>query len=354
MGLIKKNVVKCDLASYIHYWRGVKKSGKTTLFYQLLLEKYGNLDKGVLLSLGNEIGYQALDGLNYVECPDWASLVEAIDDLIENKAEYGMELVCFDTVDEWIVLAKEEVKRLHKKAKGTAAEFNACFGGYGAPRDKVVELVDEQIARIRRAGYGVIYIGHTKIRDIKEKNGDDYQQLTSNLNSDYDGIFANKADIVMTIAVEKNIDEAKHISDTKRFMYFRSDGFVDAGGRFADMPERVEYGAANYIKAFEEGVKGAIVGGATDKEIQKRVKTEQKERKAKADEYIENEKANHIDVERNQELRNIIQDGFGQLSGDSKQAFKDKMAELGVKSFKNVDDIPTKSLEELVALLKEI
>lgn len=351
MGLIKKNVVKCDLASYIHYWRGVKKSGKTTLFYKLLLEKYGSLDKGVLLSIGNEIGYQALDGLNYVECPDWATLVEAIDDLIDNKAEYGMDLICFDTVDEWVTIAKEEVKRLHKKAKGAAAEFNACFGGYGAPREKVVELIDEQLTRVRRAGYGIIYIGHTKIRDIKEKNGDDYQQLTSNLSADYDGIFANKADIVMTIAIEKNIDEAKHISGTKRFMYFRSDGFVDAGGRFSDMPERVEYGADNYIKAFEEGVKGAIVGDVTDKDIQKRVKAEQKERKAKADEYIEKEKETHIDIERNQELRSVIQDGFSSLESENKQIFKDKMAELGVKSFKNVDDIPTKSLETLVELL---
>jgi len=38
-----------------------------------------------------------------------------------------------------IKLAKEEVKRIHKKQKGSAAEFNACLGGYGAPRDKVTE-----------------------------------------------------------------------------------------------------------------------------------------------------------------------------------------------------------------------
>jgi len=71
---------------------------------------------------------------------------------------------------------------------------------------------------------GIVIIGHTKLKDVKEKNGDEYQQLTSNLNADYDGIFANKADIVMTIAVEKNIDEAKRIKGTTRYMWFRTDG----------------------------------------------------------------------------------------------------------------------------------
>lgn len=53
---------------------------------------------------------------------------------------------------------------------------------------------------------------------VKEKNGDEYQQLTSNLSADYDGIFANKADIVMTIAVEKNIDENKHVQGSYTFL----------------------------------------------------------------------------------------------------------------------------------------
>lgn len=345
--MFKTNRVKCDIGSYIHYWRGIKKVGKTTLFYDLVQEQYHDLDKGLLIAIGDEIGYQALDGLVYVECPTWEDIEDVITELVENKADNNFEVIGLDTVDEWIKLAKEEVKRLHKKAKGQAVEFNACFGGYGAPRDKVIELVDDQLARLRKAGYGLVLIGHTKLRDIKEKNGDEYQQLTSNLSSDYDGIFANKADIVMTIAVEKNIDENKHIDGTTRYMWFRSDGFVDAGGRFSCMPERVEYGADKYIQAFETGVKGAINGKITDKDIQKRKEEEVSERKESATKFAKESKENKIDVERNAELVAIIQAKYSSLEDATE--FKALMVENGVKNFKNPEDVPTKAFETLAA-----
>lgn len=192
MGMFKTNTVKFDIGSYIHYWRGIKKVGKTTLFYDLIREQYGDLNKGLLIAIGDEIGYNALDGLVYAEAPTWADFVAVVDELVETKNSNGFKLIGLDTADEIIKLGKEEVKRLHKKKTGSAAEFNACFGGYGAPRDKVTELVDDILARLRKAGYGLVIIGHTKIRDIKEKNGDEYQQLTSNLNSDFDGILQTK------------------------------------------------------------------------------------------------------------------------------------------------------------------
>lgn len=354
MGMFKTNKVKCDIGSYIHYWRGVKKVGKTTLFYELVKKQFGDLNKGLLISIGDEIGYQALDGLVYAECPTWADLIEVIDELVENKADNEFEIVALDTVDELIKIAQEEVKRLHKKAKGQAAEFNACFGGYGMPRKKVEELVDEQLARIRRAGYGVVYIGHTKLRDIQEKNGDNYQQLTSNLSADYDSIFANKADIVMTIVVEKNIDENKHISRADRYMYFRSDGFVDAGGRFNDIPEKVEYGAENYIEAFEAGVKGAMNSNVSDKEITKRKKEEKESRIKKAQEFAEEEKADKAEDELEEQRSDIIAEiteTFGKATDEQKKAAKDALVDAGFKKFTD-PEVPVTLLKEIIEGLK--
>ena len=352
MGIqFKRNEVKCDIGSYIHYWRGVKKSGKTTLFYDLVKEQYGDLNKGLLIAVGDEIGYQALDGLVYAEAPTWQDLVEVIDTLVEEKSDNEFEVVALDTVDEMVKLAKDEVKRLHKKAKGTAVEFNACFGGYGAPRDMVADLIDEQLARLRRSGYGIIYIGHTKIRDIKEKNGDSYQQLTSNLNTDFDSIFSNKADVVMTIVVEKSIDENKHIDGTKRYMYFRSDGFVDAGGRFSEMPEKIEYGARNYLDAFEAGVKGAMSGKVSSKEIEKRKKAEKEERFKKGVAEAESAKENKVDQEKNEELVDIIKMKFTVADEDIQASIKEIMKDNGIKNFKDVSDVPTKVLESIVEIL---
>ena len=79
----KTNEVKVDLASYRHYWRGVKKAGKTTLFYQLMMKLYGDPSYGLELSVGNERGYKALDGMVYDEAPDWGTLMEIVDCLRE-------------------------------------------------------------------------------------------------------------------------------------------------------------------------------------------------------------------------------------------------------------------------------
>lgn len=344
----KTNKVKCDIGSYIHYIRGIKKVGKTTLFYNIVKEQYGDLSKGLLISVGDEIGYQALDELIYAQPETWAELEEIVDDLVDNKKDNNFELVCLDTADEVIKLAMQEVKRINKVKTGKSAEFNACLGGYGAPRQKVQELVDDLLAKIRKAGYGLFIIGHTKIRDVKEKNGDEYQMLMSNLNMDYDSIFANKADFVSTIVVEKVIDEDKHIEGTTRYIYFRSDGFVDAGGRFADMPEKVEYSAKNYIEAFEKGVKNAIIGKVSDSEIKKRIDAEKKERNQKAEEYVQHQL--QFDETRNAELILIIRARYDSATDKVKKAIKKTMSTYGFKSFSE-SNIPTEALEKIVELL---
>ena len=85
----------------------------------LVQEQYGDLEKGLLIAVGDEIGYQALDGLVYAETPTWADIVEVVNDLVENKADNNFEIVGIDTADEMIKLAKEEVKRIHKKQKAS-------------------------------------------------------------------------------------------------------------------------------------------------------------------------------------------------------------------------------------------
>lgn len=346
----KKNKVKCDIGSYIHYLRGVKKSGKTTLFRDILLEEYGSTDYGIHISIGNETGADALDELYTIEAEDWAKLMEIRDDLIENRAERPFKLVCLDTVDELVKLSTNEILRLHKKAKGATAEsLNAAFGGYGAGRKKVEELIDQLLADLRHAGYGIFLIGHTKLKDVKEKNGDEYQQLTSNLSSDFDGIFANKADVIMTISIDKTIDNGV-ITGTKRYMHFRDDGFVDCGSRFKGMVDKCEYGARNYIEAFENGVKSSMVKPLSEKEIKKQKEAEEDARNKAGVEFAKNATTNKIDLERNEEIISEIKSRFTDATEEIQSAVKSKMAEVGLKNFKDTE-VPTASLEAVLAVL---
>lgn len=276
----KINEVKVDLANYRHYWRGIKKIGKTTLFRDFIMKLYGDLSYGLLLEIGNEEGQKTLDNVVYDIVPDWSTLNEIVDDLIENKDEHNFKFVAFDTVDELIKIAQKEVIRLDYRKTGEKKEFNATWGGYGTPREKLATLIDDVMTRLSRCGIGIIWIGHTKYKTINEKSGDSYEQLTSNLNTDYDGIFANKADILMMINSEKEIEDNKIVS-TQRYMYFRGNGFIDAGGRFPDIEEKVEFSVDNYIRVVTEAIKKSITSRkADDKYIAEKAKQEQKEREA--------------------------------------------------------------------------
>lgn len=343
----KKNEVKCDLGSYIHLIRGVRKVGKSTLYRDLLIEQYGSTDYGLHISVGNETGADALDGLITIQAENWATLIEIKDDLIENKEDNQFKLVCLDTVDELVKLATEEVMRIHKKLKGQPAEsLNQALNGYGAGRKKVEELIDALLADLRHAGYGLFLIGHTKLKDVKQKNGDEYQQLCSNLNADFDGIFANKADIIMTISVDRDIKDGV-IVGTKRYMHFRDDGFVDCGSRFQGMPDKVEYGARNYLDAFETGVKSSMVKQLSDKEIEKRKKAEEKSRNEKAAEFSEKTKESKVDPDRNTELVAEMSELFLKLDDEAKAPIKEKMKALGMKNFQGLLEYPTRQVEEI-------
>lgn len=337
MALWKKNEVKVDLASYRHYIRGEKKIGKTTLFVKLMEKLYGDSEKGLLISLGNERGWKALDGAVYVDCPTWSDLIEVTDELVENKNDNNFKCVCFDTVDEWISLAQKEVQRLDYKKTGERHEFNACLGGYGNGRKKVEELINSVLTKIEDSGYGIFMIGHVKYRDIKEKNGDEYQKFTSNLSSDYDGIFANKADIIAMIATEKDIEDG-FVTETQRYLHFRSDGFVDAGGRFPNIEGKVEFSADNYIKTVTDAIKKSIKSHeVTDEYLEKKAKQEQKERE---DFYQANkEKLMSEDPELDEYEKNLklcedlkveIKNAITAADTETKKALQAKLKEAGL------------------------
>lgn len=347
MALWKKNEVSVDLAHYRHYWRASKKWGKTTLFANLIRELYGDMNCGLLISCGNERGYSALDSLVYVDCPEWPMLMEVVDELVENKEDNEFKLIGFDTVDELVAMAQREVIRLEYRKSGERKEFNACLGGYGAGRKKVEDLINAIITRLGDSGYGLIFIGHTKIRDIKEKNGDEYQMLTSNLSSDYDGIFANKADICMMGTIEKNIDGG-FVQDAERFMVFRGDGYIDAGGRFADIAPKVEVSAKNYIKTVTDAIRKSIKSHeVTDEYIEKKMKQEQQER----EEYYQANKEKLMqdepdignvedEIEKCKELQAQIKSAINDLDAGTKKSVQTKLKDSGLPiAFNKVTDV---------------
>ena len=50
------NVIKPDIKNLSIYLRSTKKFGKSTLFRDVILAKYGDPSRGLLVGCGNEIG----------------------------------------------------------------------------------------------------------------------------------------------------------------------------------------------------------------------------------------------------------------------------------------------------------
>ena len=357
--MFKKPVVtevKTDMRSLSVYLRADKKFGKTTLFRDVILEKFnGDPTKGLLIGIGNEVGYKILDNLNATQIESWEDLEELKDWLIEYKGkEHSIEMIAFDTVDELMPLAEQEIIRLSTKEKGEKCKsFNSAFGGYGEPRKRLVKLVKTFFGDLGKAGFSPFAIGHTKVKSIKEKGSEDdgYQILSSNLSNDYESVFADIFDCVLTGCIDKEVADGK-LASASRKLYLRGDGFVDAGCRFASgsVPEYIEFNdfnnAEKFIEVLENGLKNSRTSKITQKEFEKKQKEEVKEIQQKAEEFIEEKTS--VNIDKNKELIDQIKKNLKQI--DVKE-MKSIMKEYGFESFGEPETIKTEALEKIVALI---
>ena len=268
------NTIKPDIKNLSIYLRSTKKFGKTTLFRDAILAKYGDPSRGLLVGCGNEIGYKILDNLNTTQVTTYKDLIELRDWLINEKGkEHNIEIVAFDTGDELALIADKETIRLsnienpNKKIKS----IKAAFGGYTAgEKYSANDIIKPYMTSLQNAGFGVWVIAHTKFKTIKEKGGleeDGYMQLTSNMGADYEAAFGDIFDVTLTGGIDRDVEEKgegdkkkRYATDTVRKLYFRETPLIDAGGRFAygAVPEYMIFDkedmGAEFIRVIEEGM----------------------------------------------------------------------------------------------------
>lgn len=279
------NTIKADIKNVSIYLRSTKKFGKTTLFRDVILEKYGDPLRGLLVGCGNEKGYKMLDNLNCTQVSSYKELAELKDWLIKEKGnEHNIEIVAFDTGDEFALIAdKETIRRsnLENPNKPTKS-IKAAFGGFtGGEKYSANDIIKPYMTELQDAGFGVWCIAHTKFKTIKEKGGleeDGYMQLTSNMGADYEAAFGDIFDVVLTGVIDRAFEEKqskdtvkKYTTDTVRKLYFRGTPLIDAGGRFADgaVPEYLVFDQANmaaeFIKTVEDGMEKSKTNFTTKK-----------------------------------------------------------------------------------------
>ena len=93
------NVIKPDIKNLSIYLRSTKKFGKTTLFRDMILAKYGDPSRGLLVGCGNEIGYKMLDNLNVTQVKTYKDMTELANWLITEKGkEHNIEILYYTDV----------------------------------------------------------------------------------------------------------------------------------------------------------------------------------------------------------------------------------------------------------------
>lgn len=347
------NKTKTDIQSLTIYLRSVKKWGKSTLFRDLILEKYGDAEKGLLVGVGAEAGYNILDNLNVTQVESFKDLKELKKWLINEKGkEHDIRMIAFDVVEELIPLVEAEVIRMSNVEGKPCTTFNGAYGGYGEPRKKLQKLLKDYFVDLRKAGFGIFCIGHTKVKNVKEK-GDEtegYNILTSTLSNDNESIFADIFDCVLTGTIEKTID-SKKITGEERRLYMRGNGYVDAGCRFApdSVPEFIVYEgnfARKFIDTLEEGLRRSKTNPISKEEFKKEQAKEVKELENKLPDQPEEEQEPTLNKV---EAVNTIKANISKLNFADVQ---NVMKKYGFANFNNPDEIPEEGLLEILKMIK--
>ena len=376
MGFGKRNHVKLDPLKYNICLLGESKIGKTTLIKQVCEKLTGSDDGYMFLEIGQEQGADAIEGINYVNCPSWemdydeltnsAGFIDVCEDIIDNKvSEYpNLKVLVFDTYDQLITIAeKESIEQWNNECRDSgkpekkAKTINGAWGGFGRGEKKAIELMFDVIARLRNVGVSTIIIGHVKSKDVTDVvTGETYQTLTSDQQSNYFNAlkknlhFLGLAYYDRTIIKEKTgrqvirgkkkvDEEISRVKEEVRKIKFRDDNYaVDSGSRFSDIVPEIELDVDQFIQALKDAILAEQKkSGNTLKQTQKE---EEKIEKAENERIAKKEKERESNKELEEVKNNIVQ-WFTENKSDI-SVIKPVMAkckELGYDNPKQIDSI---------------
>lgn len=357
MGLLNKvkaNTVQVRLEAYKHLILGEPKTGKTTAFRDLVYKHYnGDMSKGLLVAFEN--GYSALDGIHAIDITCWEEWEELLDELVEERDSISYKFIALDTIDEMVAMAMDKTLRESKKRDGKVVKtMNEAFGGFQRGRDYCIALLNDSLNKLESAKLGTFMIGHTK---LKKKNvgvslgadGSEYMQLCSNLQEEYEKVFTKRADMMTYLMIERSVDSSiadvkQRTSTSKVNMVFRSNGQTASGGRFTDLPEYLPYSVDNYLKAFEQGVKGNMLKPITDDEIKEVAKKQEAEAKEQAKELRKKKTI--------EEMINDIKSVFPTLGDGAKTRMAELLEKSQAPNINALSEEHREIVEEMFELIK--
>lgn len=319
----KKNEIKVNPLAYNLALIGESGIGKSTVIKEYC-EKLAP-DQYMFLEIGKEDGGDALNGLMYLNCPEWDMDYDEdtnsigfntfIEDVCENRATdwKDLKVVVVDTMDELFAIAEPEVIAMHNRENPTkrTKSIKAAFGGFQGGEEKTVEIVLDRLWSLKKVGVSFIVIGHTKTRNITDPvTGEDFLQLTTNMPQRYFNAIKTKVHFLGVAAIDREIVKEKTgkkdfvtkeeikkgvVKGETRKITFRDNNFViDSKSRFSDIVESIPLDSDALIKAITDAIENELKkSGKTveeSKEEQERVEAERLKRIAEAEKAAKAEK----------------------------------------------------------------
>lgn len=266
------------------YLRSIRKWGKSSLVRDLIRAKYNDdMTYGCMVECGLENGDTMLD-MNMCHLDSYDEFIEFKDWLINEKGkEHHIEIVSFDTIDQLVPIFEAEVVRQYNKENPTkkTKSIKSAYGGFNAGVNMAADMIKEYMADIKKAGFGIVAISHSRFKQIREKGSTEeegYMILSSSLGSSYEAAFSDIFDAILTGTIDRKFDEKndkKYTTDSTRRLYFRGTNLIEAGSRFAtgSVPEYLEYPndmdsldfAKLFIKTVEDGLAKSKLTPVTSK-----------------------------------------------------------------------------------------
>lgn len=297
----KKNKVSLNPLDANICLLGLPKIGKTTIMKEVA-EKLVGEDGYLFLEMYRENGAKYIEDIVYEDVPDWDVFVEIIDDIVDNRTtDYAdLKVVFLDTLDNALQLAEQESIRLWNKEnpqKRTTA-INAAWGGFMKGQDKAMELLQEQLFRLRSVGVAFSVIGHVKQSTVTDPiTNETYQQITSDVSNRYFNQLKKNIDLVGIAYIDRELVKSKvngkEVSTVKsetRKIKFRDDNYtVDSGSRMSEIVSEINFDADEFITAMKDALEAEVKKGG--KSVADRKKENEKEEKANMKRIAEAEKA---------------------------------------------------------------
>lgn len=325
---VQPNQPSANLEDFTFLIYGQAKSGKTTLFYELAKRHFkGDLSKALLIAF--ESGYKALNNVYKVDITKWEDFLELSKQLIEKKEQITYRLLGIDTLDVMHQYAAEYVVKRERIARKDPKIKSISDIAWGQGYSLLEEEVSRQINKLISAGFGLFLISHCAEKQFTSRDGTQYDKTTISLPNRIRNTFINMSDFICFVDIIKE-KEGDRLLDN-RYIFFRSEGDVEAGSRFKNVPEKIPYDPELFLEVFENAVLHSYDHNA--EEMVKAKEEQAQEREERAKEFIRKETEEFHMEEAIKEMTNRISEIGKDTQDQVKAAFKESFGSFNYKKF---------------------